>query len=486
MRVYLRSLEVQGFKSFPDKTVLQFGSDITAIVGPNGSGKSNISDAISWVLGEQSSKALRGAKMEDVIFGGTQKRAAVGYAEATLVLDNQAGQLRIETPEVAITRRYYRSGESEYFINRQSARLRDINELLMDTGLGKEGYSNIGQGKVDEILALKSTDRREVFEEAAGISKYRHRKEETERRLANTEDNLLRIGDKISELELQVEPLREQAEKAKKYLALRDELKGLEVTVWLDGLGKAAEHAKKAETDYASAAFILEQAHDELTRLYSQSEQLSLQFNHETLVLDQMREEIASMETERQRQEGEAAVLEASITHQNENIVRIRQELDDQDTRSGGIAGSIAEQKQRMEAAQAAMRELNTEIESLNAKNAEFDRETAEKQNKLLALQTKQSLLQADAAEKNTQIASLTASLSEILERQNILKEDRAAAEARRADIDARQAECRKRLTQAQEDVTSANNTISGYELRLKSVELWEKLKARFEGGSAA
>ena len=327
--MYLKSLEVQGFKSFPDKTVLQFGSDITAIVGPNGSGKSNISDAISWVLGEQSSKALRGAKMEDVIFGGTQKRAAVGYAEATLVLDNQAGQLRIETPEVAITRRYYRSGESEYFINRQSARLRDINELLMDTGLGKEGYSNIGQGKVDEILALKSTDRREVFEEAAGISKYRHRKEETERRLANTEDNLLRIGDKISELELQVEPLREQAEKAKKYLALRDELKGLEVTVWLDGLGKAAEHAKKAETDYASAAFILEQAHDELTRLYSQSEQLSLQFNHETLVLDQMREEIASMETERQRQEGEAAVLEASITHQNENIVRIRQELDD-------------------------------------------------------------------------------------------------------------------------------------------------------------
>ena len=467
--MYLRALEVQGFKSFPDKTRLTFNGDITAIVGPNGSGKSNISDAIRWVMGEMSSKALRGAKMEDVIFGGTQKRAAVGYAEATLVLDNQAGQLRIETPEVAITRRYYRSGESEYFINRQSARLRDINELLMDTGLGKEGYSNIGQGKVDEILALKSTDRREVFEEAAGISKYRHRKEETERRLANTEDNLLRIGDKISELELQVEPLREQAEKAKKYLALRDELKGLEVTVWLDGLGKAAEHAKKAETDYASAAFILEQAHDELTRLYSQSEQLSLQFNHETLVLDQMREEIANMETERQRQEGEAAVLEASITHQNENIVRIRQELDDQDTRSGGIAGSIAEQKQRMEAAQAAMRELNTEIESLNAKNAEFDRETAEKQNKLLALQTKQSLLQADAAEKNTQIASLTASLSEVLERQNILKEDRAAAEARRADIDARQAECRRRLTQAQEDVTSANNTISGYELRLKT-----------------
>ena len=204
--MYLKSLEIQGFKSFPDRTLLQFGSDCTAIVGPNGSGKSNISDAISWVLGEQSTRALRGAKMEDVIFGGTAKRPAVGYAEATLVLDNSDASLRIETPEVMITRRYFRSGESEYYINKQLARLKDINELFMDTGLGREGYSNIGQGRIDEILALKSTDRREIFEEAAGISKFRHRKEETERRLANTEDNLLRIGDKISELELQVEP----------------------------------------------------------------------------------------------------------------------------------------------------------------------------------------------------------------------------------------------------------------------------------------
>jgi len=168
--VYLKSLEIQGFKSFADKTVLRFGDDITAIVGPNGSGKSNISDAISWVMGEMSSKALRGAKMEDVIFGGTQKRSQLGFAEASLILDNSDGALPIETPEVTVTRRYYRSGESEYYINRQSARLRDINEMFMDTGLGKEGYSNIGQGRIDEILAVKSTDRREVFEEAAGIS----------------------------------------------------------------------------------------------------------------------------------------------------------------------------------------------------------------------------------------------------------------------------------------------------------------------------
>ena len=231
--MYLKQLEIQGFKSFADKTVVSFGHDITAIVGPNGSGKSNISDAIRWVVGEQNSRSLRGQKMEDVIFGGTVKRAQLGFAEATLVLDNSDRAIRYDADELMITRRYYRSGESEYYINKHSVRLKDIHELFMDTGLGREGYSNISQGRIDEILSLKSTDRREIFEEAAGISKYRHRKEETERRLANTEDNLLRIGDRISELELQVEPLREQAEKAKKYLEYRDEYKGLEIALWL-------------------------------------------------------------------------------------------------------------------------------------------------------------------------------------------------------------------------------------------------------------
>lgn len=214
--MYLKALEVQGFKSFPDKTVLNFGEDITAIVGPNGSGKSNISDAIRWVMGEQSSKALRGGKMEDVIFGGTEKRAPVGFAQVTLVLDN-TGHLfpSMDESEVAVTRRYYRSGESEYYINRQSVRLKDMTELFMDTGMGREGYSIVGQGRVDEILSTKSTDRREIFEEAAGISKYRHRKEEAERKLERTEENLVRINDKIAELELQVEPLRMQAETAK-------------------------------------------------------------------------------------------------------------------------------------------------------------------------------------------------------------------------------------------------------------------------------
>ena len=271
--MYLKSLEVQGFKSFPDKTLIRFGDDITAIVGPNGSGKSNISDAILWVMGEQSTKTLRGAKMEDVIFGGTQKRAAVGFAEATLILDNTDRALLYDADEVMVTRRYYRSGDSEYYINRQSARLRDIHELLMDTGLGREGYSNIGQGRIDEILSLKSTDRREIFEEAAGISKYRHRKEETERKLSATEDNLMRIGDKVSELELQLDPLKQQSEKAKRYLELKDELQGVEVSVWMDTLERLSAAAKKAEEDHASAAFVLNQAHDDLDSLYRRAEE---------------------------------------------------------------------------------------------------------------------------------------------------------------------------------------------------------------------
>ena len=218
--MYLRALEIQGFKSFPDKTVLNFGEDITAIVGPNGSGKSNISDAIRWVMGEQSVKGLRGAKMEDVIFGGTEKRSQVGFAQVTLVLDNTEHIFpTMEESEVSVTRRYYRSGESEYYINRQSVRLKDLTELFLDTGMGREGYSIIGQGKIDEILSAKSGERREIFEEAAGISKFRHRKEEAERKLERTEENLVRINDKIAELELQVEPLREQAEKARKSCA---------------------------------------------------------------------------------------------------------------------------------------------------------------------------------------------------------------------------------------------------------------------------
>ena len=339
----------------------------------------------------------------------------------------------------------------------------------MDTGLGREGYSNIGQGRIDEILALKSTDRREIFEEAAGISKFRHRKEETERRLANTEDNLLRIGDKISELELQVGPLREQAEKAQKYLTFRTELKGLEVTVWLENLKKIAESARKAETDYASAAFILEQAHDELTALYSKAEQLSLQYNHQTLQLDQQREHISQMEAERQQAQNEITLLRAEIQHHQTNIDRIRQELQDQQTRSGGIAGQIEAERQKIEENTRALAAANDSLAAVQQEAQALAEQTGEAGQQLVSLRAQQALLQSQSASVTAQIASMEASMEEVLARRQTLEEDRTAAKTRQERIAAQQFACKKSLEQAQDDAQSAKNTIAGYELRLKA-----------------
>ena len=363
--MYLKSLEVQGFKSFPDKTLIRFGDDITAIVGPNGSGKSNISDAILWVMGEQSSKTLRGAKMEDVIFGGTQKRKAVGFAEATLTLDNADRALPYDADEVMVTRRFYRSGDSEFYINRQSARLRDIHELFMDTGLGREGYSNIGQGRIDEILSLKSADRREIFEEAAGISKYRHRKEETERKLAQTEDNLLRIGDKVSELELQLDPLRVQSEKAKKYLELKDELQGVEVAVWLESLERLSAAAKKAEEDFVSASFVLQQAKDDLERLYKQSGNLSEELHRRDGELETVRVKVNMLEASGQQMEGQIAVLQGNVDNNLANIRRVEEELKGAEDRSGGISAQMEQAKQRVIQIGSALAQRRASLETL-------------------------------------------------------------------------------------------------------------------------
>ena len=243
----LKRLEIYGFKSFADRTVVVFDEGITGIVGPNGSGKSNLSDAVRWVLGEQSAKALRGGKMEDVIFNGTQKRKRMGYCEVSLVFDNEDHALSVDYTEVMITRRVYRSGEGEYYINKSACRLKDIVELFRDTGVGKEGYSIIGQGRIDEILSQKSEDRRGVFEEAAGIVKYRTRKEESEKRLSNMRDNLSRVEDIIAELESQLEPLEKASETARRYLNLRDELRVLECSAFVLRSDRAKERIAEAE-----------------------------------------------------------------------------------------------------------------------------------------------------------------------------------------------------------------------------------------------
>ena len=485
--MYLKQLEIQGFKSFPDKTVVTFGHDITAIVGPNGSGKSNISDAIRWVMGEQNSRSLRGQKMEDVIFGGTEKRAQVGFAEATLVLDNSDRSLRYDADELMITRRYYRSGESEYYINKQSVRLRDVNELFMDTGLGREGYSNISQGRIDEILAQKSTDRREVFEEAAGISKYRHRKEETERRLANTQDNLLRIGDKISELELQVEPLREQAAKAKAYLEYREELKGLEVAVWLHTLDKLSATARKAEEDYHSAAFILQQEHDALDQLYVTSETLTFDLHNRDMQTDQLRDAIAKTETQAQELNAALAVLRTNQEHCAANIDRVRTELSEQETRSGGISAQIDGLQARIAQIAEESAALTEQLRQAEEEGRKLADSAEGMTKRYLMLRNAQERERSELSARNADRSALADSIAQSQERRTQIESDLTAARARQGEAEANRVKAEKALNEARENITASQNTIEGYRLRSHArTQRRDALQKQYRDGTVA
>ena len=467
--MYLKALEIQGFKSFPDKTVLNFGEDITAIVGPNGSGKSNVSDAIRWVMGEQSSKSLRGAKMEDVIFGGTEKRSQMGFAQVTLVLDNTEHIFpRMEESEVAVTRRYYRSGESEYYINKQSVRLRDVNELFMDTGMGREGYSIVGQGKIDEILSVKSADRREIFEEAAGISKFRHRKEETERKLERTEENLVRINDKIAELELQVGPLRSQAEKAKKYLILRDELRTLEISVWLENLDKIKTDSIKLNTDYALAQQELERANAALDELYAASEQFAEKAHANDMEQERLRTECAELDAKRNEEDAAMAVLRTGIEHNRASIKRVENDLRDQSGRAESLTAQIAAKHARIEELAAQAAELEEELRAFLAQAEELARTAGEAGSEVEALRAKEALAASDAADCRADVSAINAGLAELAER-------RAALEAESESVDGQLAEkrraasaSRRALEEAQEEADAVRNIISGHTLKME------------------
>ena len=467
--MYLKALEIQGFKSFPDKTVLNFGEDITAIVGPNGSGKSNVSDAIRWVMGEQSSKSLRGAKMEDVIFGGTEKRSQMGFAQVTLVLDNTEHIFpRMEESEVAVTRRYYRSGESEYYINKQSVRLRDVNELFMDTGMGREGYSIVGQGKIDEILSVKSADRREIFEEAAGISKFRHRKEETERKLERTEENLVRINDKIAELELQVGPLRSQAEKAKKYLILRDELRTLEISVWLENLDKIKTDSIKLNTDYALAQQELERANAALDELYAASEQFAEKAHANDMEQERLRTECAELDAKRNEENSAVAVLRTGIENNRANIERVENDLRDQSGRAESLTAQIAAKHARIEELAAQAAELEEELRAFLAQAEELARTAGEAGSEVEALRAKEALAASDAADCRADMSAMNAGLAELSER-------RAALEAESESVDGQLTEkrraasaSRRALEEAQEEADAVRNIISGHTLKME------------------
>ncbi len=467
--MYLKALEIQGFKSFPDKTVLNFGEDITAIVGPNGSGKSNISDAIRWVMGEQSSRNLRGAKMEDVIFGGTEKRAAVGFAQVTLVLDNSEHIFpQIDSSEVMVTRRYYRSGESEYYVNKQSVRLRDVNELFMDTGLGKEGYSIIGQGQIAEILSLKSTDRREIFEEAAGISKFRHRKEEAERKLQRTEENLVRINDKAAELELQVEPLREQAEKAKRFLILRDELRVLEISVWLENIETLKANARKLQTELSAAQEQHALAKEALEALYQKSEQFSQRTRDNDLKQEEIRRQAADLSGQVSEQESAVAVLQTKLAHHEESIQRLREELSDQDSRREGLRVQMDQQRCRLEEIQSKSEALEAELRELLQKAQEAADSAGSAAAEAESLRGREALSAAAAADSRAELSALRSALEQMTERQGSVAGETAGTEE---TLEAKRLEakrCRRALEDAEEEAAAAANVIAGHRMKME------------------
>ena len=467
--MYLKALEIQGFKSFPDKTVLNFGEDITAIVGPNGSGKSNISDAIRWVMGEQSAKGLRGAKMEDVIFGGTEKRSQVGFAQVTLVLDNTEHIFpTMEESEVSVTRRYYRSGESEYYINRQSVRLKDVTELFLDTGMGREGYSIIGQGKIDEILSAKSGERREIFEEAAGISKFRHRKEEAERKLERTEENLVRINDKIAELELQVDPLREQAEKAKKYLVLRDELRLLEISVWLENLEALKADARKLEADFRAAEEERDRARAALDALYAEGEQYSERMREKDLEAERIRTESAALEDQIKEKESAAAVLESTIAHNQENIDRSAAELAEADSRAGGLARQAEEQEARVAEIDRQIGALHGALDDLLQQAQAMAEQAGGAQTEAERLRGQEAMAVAAAADARAELAAAAAEREQIAERREAAERDKAAAEEQLQSARQEAKENRRRLEDARDEAEAAANVITGHSLRME------------------
>ena len=364
--MYLKALEIQGFKSFPDKTHLSFEKNITAIVGPNGSGKSNISDAILWVMGEQRSKALRGSKMEDVIFGGTEKRSAMGYAQVSLIIDNSARIFDSDSSEIMLTRRYYRSGESEYYINKEAVRLKDINSLLMDTGLGRDGYSIIGQGRIAEIVSSRSTDRREVFEEAAGISRFRYRKEEAERKLERTEENLVRINDKIEELEMQVGPLKKQAEVAKQYLLLRDELRVQEISLWMASLDRLRQQNEAVQQEFDQVGMELEKARADLEALYASSEGIGERMHRKDIETEQARERLSAAEGETAKCESLAAVLRADKKSTQESLERMLADIAEQENRVCEVRKNIEQAEEKLQSLDSGLTELNEE----NARNS--------------------------------------------------------------------------------------------------------------------
>ena len=465
----LKALEMQGFKSFPDKTVLEFNKGITAVVGPNGSGKSNISDAVRWVLGEQSTKTLRGSKMEDVIFSGTDVRKAKGFAEVTLRLDNTDRSLNKDSDEVSVTRRYYRSGDSEYLVNGESARLRDVNELFMDTGLGRDGYSIVGQGKIADMVSPKASERRDMLEEAAGISHFRYRRGDAIKRLAQAEENLVRLRDILSELESRVGPLKAQSEKAQKFIVLAGERKNLEIGIWLNTIDKTGEKMRDQEHKIEIAEASHKEAQDELSKIGEMIDKAADGTRDINIKLEEIRNSASGFEEKLSDIDSQIKVAENSILHNNETIERINRDKAAENETEQNIDAAVSAARECIQKAEEQiadatrqMDELSKQEETYRLSSSEFSDRAAALSGEISALSVRLADCRVTAETANSSIEEIRSRISAIDESMGTRKDDYDALLKRKADAEAS-------LKEIQDEIVSVKNAIDGYTLRFEN-----------------
>ena len=489
--MYLKRLELQGFKSFADKTVLDFKPGITTVIGPNGSGKSNISDSIRWVLGEQSMKSLRGSKTEDVIFAGTQNRKSLGFAEASIIIDNSDGKLPIEFTEVTVTRRIYRSGESGYYINKTPCRLKDILELFMDTGIGKDGYSIIGQGKIDEILSNKSDERRHVFEEAAGIVKYRTRKAESEKKLEQSKLNLLRINDILVEIEQNLDPLKIQSEKARKFLDLREELKSIEVGLFIHNIDSYKEKIEEVLKDEDIFNTQIVREDERLSNIQEQKESLRQAIDSITNQIEKMQNLSFESEKKKEKLTSEININKERINNNNSNFERFKEEIEESNKRIEELEEEKNQKQGKKDNLYESKEKFVKELEEKEKELAKLNDKLSEKEKEI---ESKKQKVDANTDEKyeiTNVISTLVANMENSEKRENSIKNEIASyvseLDASRIhkeeigkgfyEIDSKRNKIKKELEDIDEKRKEAETKLKDFDTRINNAESEKRIK---------
>ena len=468
--MFLKALEIQGFKSFPDRTRITVGKGITAVVGPNGSGKSNISDAIRWVLGETSAKQLRGGgKMENVIFGGTQQRGAMGFASVSLVVDNTDRRIDVDNDEVTIGRKYYRSGDSEYSVNGQNVRLKDIYELFLDTGLGRDGYSVIGQGRIAEIVGAKSNERREIFEEASGIAKYRYRKNEAERRLASAEEKLVRLRDILGELEERVGPLERESKKAKQYLELAERRKGLEVTLWVDTVQKARDTVREQQRKIEIAGADYARAGREIEAIDAETESTRAEIEHLITEADRCNAEIRAITEEIAGADSRIAVLENDIAHNDATIASLKEEIGQSGLGREAIAAEVRGHGEGIAACERQAAAYAARTGELEALLEELQNRSAASGERRGVVTGRLNAMAARITDLKVAAAGAASSVEAAKKRLAAAESEGAANAALTRDLEEQKAETDAFLQDAVERLTRLENIKGGLTLKVES-----------------